>query len=274
MAPPKFADFGKAAKDLFKKGYEYKNEAKFNTKAPNGAKIECAVNNGKSISGYGKGNFDIARVGNVEIEASSSGSIKGQAKVAGLPKGASSTLSGNTGGDLAIDSAYAQNAFHLTKKISYNTSNLAANINLSLSAASGSFAVGGGVDIDGSGSLKEANAGAQYSQSDVTVAVFTSKNLGTVNVSYYQKVSADLVSGASISQCLSSGNRAFTLGGQYKLDGRTSVKGKVDSKGIVGTSVAHTLSDCLSATIGAEFDTQSSDVAAAKKFGIALNLNY
>lgn len=274
MAPPTFANFGKATKDLFKKGYEYKNEAKFNAKASSGAKLETGVYQGKKITVYGKGNFKLASVGDVEVEVHTNETVKAQIKLANLPKGASSTFTGNIGGDITGDVNYSNCSVATTTKASHNINKAATNVSVSAAAAYGSCVIGAGAEIDPSSGLKDANAGCQYSQSDLTLALYTSKNFGTINASYNQKVSSDLTCGGLLAYCTKSGSRSFTLGGAYSLDRNTAIKAKGDNKGNVGVSVAHTLNDNVSLTVGSEFDSMSGDAIVAQKMGLSVQFNY
>jgi len=125
--------------------------------------------------------------------------------------------------------------------------------------------------------LTNYNCGAEYTQDDLTVSLFTQKKGSVIVASYYQNISGDCNLGASlkmdpdVANEMSDEKHILTVGVDYKLDSATDVAFKGDTSGVVGANIKHVLSNpCLKLDIGASFDTKkTTNVLAANKFGIA-----
>jgi len=125
--------------------------------------------------------------------------------------------------------------------------------------------------------LTNYNCGAEYTQDDLTVSLFTQKKGTVIVASYYQNISGDCNLGASLKMDpdvineMSDEKHILTVGVDYKLDSATDVALKGDTSGVVGANIQHVLSNpCLKLDIGASFDTKkTTNVLAANKFGIA-----
>jgi len=273
MPSPHFNNFGKKAKDLFKKQYDYKNEIKVTSKAA-GVKLESGGYQAKGLNGYTKANWTDAYLGDIEIEAHSGGVAKGQFKLNGVTDGVNVTVSGAGTGSMAVETTYEQDLISCNVKATRcpkGSTGIVASAVLGLEGVS----VGGQVTLDlaNMGSPKDYNLGAEYTQKDLTASLVTSNKGEDITASYYQTVSKSLKLGSSMLVKPEAGTRLFTFGTDYALDSATTVKAKADSNGIIGTSITHTLADpnaklCFSA----QFDGLSSDVLSAQKFGVSVNL--
>lgn len=220
-------------------------------------------------------NWTDKTLGDVEVEAHSSGSASGSVKMNKLVDGLKLTVAANNSSALSVDGTYTQDLLTATAKISHSLSKGSTGIDASVAFGIDGVAVGGSVQLDGANivSPKDFNVGAQYSQKDLVAALVTS-NLGSdITASYFQSVSGDLSLGSSMLIKPDSGSRTFTFGGEYSLDKATTLKGKIDSSGTVGTSVTHVLANpSLKFCVSAQFDALSSDVLSAQKFGVSINL--
>lgn len=272
MPPPQFKDLGKKAKDLFKKQYDYKNEMKVTSKA-GGVKLESVGLSAKSgLVGSTKANWKDEYLGDIEVEAHSSGIAKGQFKLSNITDGVNVTVAGDAAGALSAEAVYAQENVAATAKASHNLNKGSTTVMASATVGFDAVSVGGQVNLDASGSLKDYNLGLEYATKDLTASVVTSSKADDVTVSYFQKLSCCTVLGASMLVQPESGTRLYTFGTDYKLDKSTGVKVKADSKGVVGTAVTHTLADPkMKVGVSAEFNAAGADAFKAQKFGVSLS---
>lgn len=65
---------------------------------------------------------------------------------------------------------------------------------------------------------------------------------------------------------------ALAFGCQYKLDKDLTVKGKVDSEGMLSASYKHKLSNVSTLTLATTVDTVNLAESSKHKFGLVLNL--
>jgi len=268
--PVQFKDFGKKAKDLFKKQYDYKNEIKVCSTAA-GVKVETGGYRSKSLVGYTKINYTDATLGDVEFEAHSCGNTKGSLKFKGVTQGVDVTLAGSAK-DVSLDTVYSQDSVTATAKVVHGLSNSSTAVSISGVLGVDGVSVGASVDLDAANPAapSDYNVGAEYTQKDLTASLVTSSQGNDITASYFQKIGGDLNLGSSM-LVKPSGTRLFTFGGEYALDKCTALKAKADSKGIVGTSITHTLAKpALKFCISAQFDALSSDILAAQKLGVSL----
>jgi len=266
MAPPKFADIGKKAKDLFKKQYDYKNEFKVISKS--GAKVETTATQVKGgIQGNVKGNFKDDLFGDVEIEAGSS-TLKGQFKKGKVIDGLDITTSGSQD-SVAVDTLYSKNMVTGTLKGTYKFSGATA-VAASLSVGCDGVTLGGSADIK-DGAVKDYNVGAQYATKGIIAALVTAKQGSDLTGSYFQGLGKDATVGASVTS-KADNSRTFTVGGEYKLDKATTLKIKASEKGIVDAAVTHTLSNpALKFNFAAQFDAKA-EVLSAQKYGVSFTV--
>jgi len=269
MAPPKFADLGKKAKDLFKKQYDYKNEVKVFSKS-SGVKIETTTGSAKSgLTGNVKANWKDATFGDIEIEGNSGGSTKGQFKLSKVVDGLDVTTS-TTLDDVTVDSIYQSKNVTATAKGTYSLSKSTTKVSSSLTFAMDGVALGCGMDFKGS-AVSDCNLGAQYSTKDLVAALVTSKSGADLTASYFQSVSKQLTLGSSMVFGNDFSKRDFTLGGEYKLDKVTTMKAKAASSGVVDLAITHVLAEPkLKLNVAAQFDSKAEKVAA-QKFGVSVS---
>lgn len=272
-APPKFADFGKKAKDLFKKEYDFKNEVKVVNKTKGGVKLESGGYQGKAVDGFTKATWKDDTVGEIEIEAHTCGEVKGQVKLPSFIDGASSTLNADSKGNISLDTHYHQDFYLLTAKVSHALSKSNTCIDASASLGFEGVSVGGSLCLDAAdlGSPKDFNVGAQYAHGDLLASLVTANQGADITASYFQKVSKELSLGSSVAIKPESGNRLFTFGYEFGLDDNTKIKKKFDSNGIIAASITHKLKDLgLTCCVSSQYDAFGSDMLVAQKFGFGI----
>jgi hypothetical protein len=266
-----FKDLGKKAKDLFKKQYDYSNEIKV-TSTASGVKIESggSVNNG--LVGYTKANWKDDYLGDVEVEANSNGLAKGQFKLKNVADGVNLTVAGAGCGLVSLETTYVQDFISATFKASHNVTKGCTGASASAVLGHDGVSVGGQVDMDVGGSVKDYNIGAEYASKDLTAAAVTSSKGDDITVSFFQNISGRTSIGASMLVKPESGSNTYTLGTDHQLDSNTGIRAKADSNGIVGVAVSHVLADPnVKLGVSAQFDAMSSDAFKAQKFGLSMS---
>jgi hypothetical protein len=274
MVPPQFKNLSKSTKDLFKKGYDYKNEVKVTSNA-GGVKLESGGYQCKGLVGYTKANFNMDYFGDVEIEVHSSGLAKKQFKLNNVTDGVNVTVAATGCGKLTVDSTYEKDMIAATFAAAHNLSKGSTDLSASAVFGMDGVSVGGSVNMSASnmGSPTDYNMGAEYKQSDLTASIVTSNKGEDLTASYFQKVCGKMQLGASMLVQPEAGTRLFTFGTNYVLDNATTIKAKADSCGIVATSVTHTLANPnMKLCVSSQFDALSSDCFSAQKFGVSVNL--
>ena len=99
--------------------------------------------------------------------------------------------------------------------------------------------------------------------------------LGNFELSYYQKISPLAHIGSKVSTNWKSKVTEIEVGGDYKFDRNTLIKGKINSEGNIGLSFARSLSSQLKATIATEINTDNLVRHSSKgyKLGVRFDFN-
>lgn len=272
MAPPQFNNLGKKTKDLFKKTFEYKHEVKV-VSSSGGVKIESGFYHCKGLGQYTKANWTDRYLGDVEVEAHSSGSAKGQFKLKNVGGyGANTTVNGTACGGLSAETTYETDLLASTLKVSHNLSKAATSFDLSAVMGAEGVSVGGSLSVKG-GSASDYNLGAEYAQKDLVASLVTSNKGENITASYYHNISKTCQIGSTMLVKPEAGTRLFGFACNYALDGKTTVRGKIDSNGIAGTSIIHHVANPnLKLQISAQADALSATPLAAQKLGVSVSL--
>jgi len=275
--PPKFADFGKKTKDLFKKTYEYKKELKVINKANNGVTIETwGAYDKNALTGFTKAKWADKNYGEFELEANSASEVKGKV-VTKKVSDVGVTVEANSNSkavNVSAEAAWAKGELLVTAKANHT------HTKDTIFSASGvwgraGIAVGGHVNVNSKdvATPVDFNIGAECAQKDLTVTVVTSEKLSDITVSYFQTLPNGLQLGSSLDVKPDSSTRLFTFGGEYDVDKTTKLKFKADSTGLVASSVTHTLvNPAVKLQAAAEFNTQAADVFTPQKVGFSVSL--
>jgi hypothetical protein len=269
MTVPQFKDFGKKAKDLFKKQYDFKTELKTTNKT-SGVKIESGIDNG--FQGYTKSNFACDYFGDVEIQANSEGKARGQFKLRDAAPGVDLTVNGNCCGDVSVETNYSQDLFAATILGSHNLSKGSTSIEASAAVGFEGFSLGGQVSLDSSFSPNGYSLGAQYAAGDIVAALTAVEKGETINANVFNQWNNSTSVAASASYSVSSGASSFGIGSHWDLNRATSVRVKVCSKGTVATAISHTLaSPKVKVGVSSQYNALGDNAFKAQKFGMSFS---
>lgn len=261
MAPPKFADLGKKAKDLFKKQYDYKNSMKVTHKSSPltvETDVDIPLTSGQSKLTFKEKCFTVEAIvaskGNMGLTATLPKFVNGlELKVDVMKQQVNKTY--KVDGVTVTGSANLKQVVEAAAVAELGSVNLGASAKLAL----------GKDDV-----LADYNVGAEMIKNGVVLSVVTNNKLAGHTISWFQKCSSGLF-GIDVNTCAKSGKRTLRIGGECVLSDDLTVRGKVDNNGAVSTAMTHVFSNpTLKATVATEFDIFADDIAP-KKMGVALS---
>jgi len=269
FTPPLFGKIGSKVKDLLNKKFDYHNEIKVSSKADGGLSLEAA--------GTDAGKGGLAGFTTIKYKNSSFGEAEGTLHTSGAAKDTKASVKFDkfqTGADVKFSSGanlvpvfegnYKQDS--LTFNTKFTTGDKSS---LTAAATYGytGITVGGAVATTDFGSLSDYNAGAEYSNSDLTLSLLTTKKASNYHVSFLHNWAKDLSWGARFDI---KDTNLLTVGTEYSLDSATTLKAVGSTTGAVAVAVEHKVQNPdFKMNLAAAFNTNSGLVA--EKFGVGLN---
>lgn len=282
MAPPKFDDLGKDAKDLLSKNYH----------------IGVCKLEGKSKAANGKTEF-ITDLTHSPEKGTVAASLETKWKVTNdCLKGLSFSEKFNTSNNAIFSKLTYDNIKNLTldaeATFTPNTGEKSAKVKVA--HQSEHLHANGDVDLDFAGPTLNASAVFGYknifagyqASYDTANSKLTANNVAlgykgtdfTLHAavidatkftgSAYHKISGDLAAAASVNWAFGSDTTGFALGLKKEIDSNTFVKAKVDNSLKVGLSYAQNLRDGVQVTLSTLLDGKDN---GGHKIGCHLNLN-
>jgi len=275
-----FKDIGKACNDLLSKDFKVgKSTVEVKSKTKSGVTFTpLATKAGESVSGSLKAEYSFLPWLSCEANCGTNGSMSlsvdaADALTKGLKLTAECDKAANKAGLLQSGNLIAEyKQESMTCKTSYDffKSALLANASMAL----GDLTAGLDCAYNAAkGDLTKYSLAMQFVQPDFIVSAkcVDSKGSKTMGCGYYHKVSSLMQVGVDLSKPLSKGDVDIEFGCAYKLDKDTTVKGKVDSAGLLSASFKQKMNAMTTMTLCAQVDVN--DLAANKhKFGLALNI--
>jgi len=281
MAPPKFADLGKAASDLLSKNFHFGVvNLEANTTALNGAKFTTKGKHTTATGGVGGSLECEMELGGMKYKESLTtdgvihGSITLDDKV--LTKNVKVEAvfdfapdSGKMGG--AVKSSYA-NCDHLNATADVTSSGLlhASSVLGNIPFLDG-WVLGGQVSYDTvNAKLVSQNLGVEYREEDFVIhsGIYdSSKLVGSIHHQINDKLSA----GAMLNWSNGPSNASLTFCGKYALDATTFVKAKLDNNLALGVSYVQNLRDGVQVTLSGLVNGGKGE--GGHKLGMSLNFD-
>jgi len=271
FTPPLWGNFGKSVKDLFTKKYTYKNQAITKHNAKNGVTLESGGVYTNELSGYVKVTQKSKDLGTAEVNIETSGKADGKVKFDQYLKGLVLTVSGNEKPSAKVNVDYSQEYFAGSANVDTAIKSMQTKVEGTAVVGFEGLAIGGQAkfDVSGDNELEDYNAGVEYTQEDFTATVQSGDKTEKITASYFQKVSPDLQVGASVD--FGKGGRVLTIGDEYQLDADTTLKGKLNTKGVVSAVVEHRLANPkLQFGVAASFNAFNGAPVVADNFGLTL----
>jgi voltage-dependent anion channel protein 2 len=272
FVPPFFKDFGKKAKDLLSKKYDYQNKLTAKNNVQSDLTIESSTTSDEkgNWSGAVKATYKDKAFGQVETEVDTAGKASVEVKAQKLVTNTSVNVKATQKQDARISAEYTQD--NLSAIAGIDASKNGSSADLEVAAGLDGFAVGANGKYDFTKSeVNTYNAGAEYSAKDFTASVKTDKKFEAVLGSYYHNVSTGRAGktqvGGQFSHDFNKKASVLTIGTEHDVDAATTLKAKVDSEGAVAGAVEHRLANpAVKINAAAAFNKNTG--FAAQSFGV------
>jgi len=279
FVPPKYADIGKALKDLLSKKYDYKNAVAVKHNVAPDTSLESTVNVGNGVgdwSGAAKLKYKNKDLGELESEVNTKGPLTAELKANKLPVNGLTVTAKGTDAPLARLGAEYR-AESVSGSVHGEIDSSSSKLEATVVAGVDGFSVGGqGVfDVDEK-HVKDYNLAAEYTHGDFTATAKTADRLDKLYVGYYHTVPSSRPKlktqvGGGLQYNIKSGEKALTFGAEHDIDEATSAKAKVDSHGNAAAQWEHRLTNpALKVAFSAAFDADKRDGVKPNKFGAHL----
>jgi hypothetical protein len=261
--------------DFCSKNFNFDHSVKTVHKSSGGVKIEnSATPAGGSFKSYTKLNFPAAS-GKAEVKITANGKAKDTSakfEFGELVKGADFTVSANSEPSVTLEAEYSPlsnvgTKFEVTSDLADQRS-LTASVNAKSNGAKATVITE--VCLAGGG-LKDYNFKLDYKQKNLLAQAKTSSGRSKLNAWVAQQCCAGWYWGAQIEHNLKSSATVATVGSKYKLDDSTAIYKKLDSSGVLSSSIEHKLANpALKVNAAAQFNLFGTNCCAAEKFGLGL----
>lgn len=265
MAPPSYSDLGKAARDVFSKGFNwgfFKIDAK--TKTEQGVEFKSALNYrdtgkvaGNLETKYKWSDYGLTFTEKWNTENVLDTEVKIENQLA-------------EGLELTFDTSFAPQTGKKSGKIksAYKMDYLALNCDVDFDFAGPTihgaavlgyegWLAGYQMSFDSSKSaLSRSNFGFGYNGGDFSFTTHVNDGQEFTGA-IHQKVSSDLETAVSLAWASGTGNTTFALGAKYKWDDGASFSGKVNNSGHIGLGYTQSLRDGVKLTVSSLIDAKN-----------------
>jgi len=263
MIPPTYSDLGKAANDLFKKGFGYgvvKCDVK--SKAGNGMEFNISgTKDANKIDGSLETKFACSDSGvSIKKTINTAANLNLEIGVDSPVEGAKVTLctafAPNTGKiNGAVKTSFKREHLNCTLDSDLNLSG--PMIQGSIVAGYEGMLVGHQFAFDSSKSaLTKNNIALGYIGADIQ-SVITCNDQTTFGGSLFQKVNGDLSLGVNLGWTKGDSSASFGVASKYQVDADSSVAAKVSNSGHVGLGYSHQLKPGVKLTLSSLIDSKN-----------------
>lgn len=281
MAPPTYGDLGKAARDLFSKGYSYgSHKVEVKTKTSSGVKFTTKGNNNTDtgrLSGDLTTEYKCSDYGltfketwNTDNVLSTEVTIEDQ-----LAQGLK----------LAFDTSFAPQTGKKSGKVKTGYKNDYVNLNCDVDFDFSGPTVNGAAVLGYNGFLGGYQMAFDTSKSKLAKSNFslgyeagdfilnTNVNDATeFGGSVFQKVNDDLQTGVQLSWTSGTNTTRFGIAGKYTLDKNSSISAKVNNVGQVGLGYSQNIRDGVKLTLSSLVEAKNIN-AGGHKIGMGLEFD-
>lgn len=294
--PTQFGSFGKDAKDLFKKQFEFENQVVYKSNSPYAIETRVVAANDAPLRGVFKSTIPVKSLGQFdgtfesEFHTVADRESKTSYKFTKLAKNLTVKLGltaikpevkGETPdfpeGFATVEAEYGQDYVAGSVAVRTNAQKTLADVVLALGYDN--LSVGGKVTVDTASKQAptDYNFGAQYKGVGYVATAVTEKKRTALTLSYSQYVSRAKQIGVSATFGLVKPTRTLTFGSDFAVDIDTQARAyvKIDStrdSSSVGLAVTHRLlNPSVLVGVATEYTVTPSSVANAK-MGVSLTL--
>ncbi|KAK9705829.1 hypothetical protein RND81_07G085200 [Saponaria officinalis] len=270
MAPAPFTFFGKSARDLLTKDYNFDHKFTLTVPSANGMGLTATgvtkdqLFIGDISSLYKSGNTT------VDLKVNTYSNIFTKVTVEEALPGIKAALSFNIPDHKSgkVDVSYSNYHAAVNSSVGLNPSPL-----LDFNAAIGNndISLGGEAAFDtASASFIKYNAGITVNKPDFSAALILMEKGQTLKASYFHIVNPSTAIAAEMTHRFSSHQNRFMIGSSHVVDPISSTKTRFSDDGKVGMLYQREWRPKSLVTFSAEYDTKAT--TSASKFGVALSL--
>jgi len=226
---------------------------------------------GTAFSGKVKATYKNRDFGDLETEMDTDGPLKAEFKTSKLARGVTLTATGNHEpcGKLIAD--YRNENVTVSGGVSVKTDSTVVEANGVFGYEGVAIGLSGKYNVS-TNEVTESEAGVQYGKNDYTLAAVTSERAEKIAISFYhqlpsRKAGLKTVVGGKLDASIHSPleNRLFTLAAEHDLDASTTVRGKLDTRGIMTGLIEHRFDNpSFKVGISALWDTSKKSTTADK----------
>ena len=285
MAPAVFKDLGKLANDLLTKDYKLgKSTVEVKTKTANNVTFTpSATKQDNAVQGKLVANAPLPADATLELTLQTEGTVAATIEAAdSILKNLTLSVDCETAkpgkaGLLGVGKATAEYKHDLfASKASYDYYKGDATACATTAYKAFTFGASADYSVPKSGLTKYA-AACQFGAPEFTVCGKLSESIGKADgavysFSYFHKISPKMQVSSEVVKASKKSDIALAFGCAYKLDKDLTVKGKVDSDGILSGSYKQKLSPISTLTLAMAVDTVNLSESSKHKFGLVLNI--
>lgn len=275
MSHPLYKDFNKVVTDLLNDDYDFKNFLKVKSKAPNGVTLTTTTelnSNGGKVSVGGKVSAKWAHESGFtldKLEVKGDGSVVVETSLTGVAPNLKFEFKGDdkNKGDLGV----VYKAPQYTAAAEFDIAEF-ASAKASVLAGTGPYAGGASatISLGDKVDVKSFDVAGSYA---VAKKFFTglsvTNKLSKYGLSFAYFGASNYTVAGLIDFKPESSEKTLTVGGIYKCNPNTNIKGKVNSNGVVSLSVKQFLASDATVTVATELPTND---FSAYKFGVTASL--
>ncbi|CAM0870591.1 unnamed protein product [Alopecurus aequalis] len=268
--PSPFASFGKRARDLLHKDYNFDQKFSLSTTSDSGLGVtatgvridELFLGDLHTQHKSGKATVDVK----IDSDSRVSSTVTVDEIVTGLKSSLSFRVPDQKSGKL--DLQYLHDRFALNSSIGLASAPL---VELSATVGTNELSVGGEVGFDStSASVTKYNSGISYNKDDISASLLLADKGETLKASYIHLLSPTSAVAAEVSHRFKTKENFYTIGSSHVLDSSTLLKTRLSNSGKAGLLCQHEWRPKSYVTLSAEYDPKV--VSSPARFGIAVAL--
>uniref|UniRef100_A0ACD5TUB1 Uncharacterized protein n=1 Tax=Avena sativa TaxID=4498 RepID=A0ACD5TUB1_AVESA len=268
--PVPFVNFGKTARDLLHKDYNFDQKFSLSTTSDSGFGVtatgvridELFIGDIHTQHKSSKATVDVK----IDSDSRVSSTVTVDEMLTGLKTSFSFRVPDQKSGKL--DLQYLHDRFTLNSSIGLASAPL---VELSGTVGTNQLTVGAEVGFDSaSASVTKYNSGISYNKDDISASLLLSDKGETLKASYIHMFSPTSAVAAELTHRFKTKENYYTIGSSHALDSSTLVKTRFSNSGKTGLLCQHEWRPKSYITLSAEYDPKV--VSSPARFGVAVAL--
>jgi hypothetical protein len=280
FVPPLWGKFGNNLKDLLTKKYDYKNQLAVKNNVASDLAIESTVGLGdaQTFTGTVKATYKNKDFGQIESEIGTApnkdkATLSTEVKATKIYDGLTVIVKGTDVPNVKVTGEYRQES--VATSVQVEAAKDKTQVEGTLAVGFDGFTVGGQGRYCGNHGVADYNFGAEYSQNEYALTIKTEKKTDLLVGSYWHNIPSSRNKlktqvGGQVNWNVDNGSKVFTVGTEHDIDEGTTVKGKIDTDGVLGAVVEHRLTNpAVKLNLSGNWQVKDKSTNP-KQFGVAL----